>query len=92
LFIAAAPQNMGLAIAGMFSSNLPTHWFQRVKLWRGVMIVSQKTFWETNRGGWKILKIDCAVYKLPPWPEHIETRLSQGARKASLPERNDDGL
>lgn len=44
LWVASSPQDMGYAMRGLFSGKVSWH-FARVRIWRGVPVVSPRVFW-----------------------------------------------
>ena len=72
LWAASSPQNLALAMAGLFSGEARWH-FARAREWRGLLIVSPRTFWQPAVGrDFKVL-YEIKAYWLPEWPQHIET-------------------
>jgi hypothetical protein len=72
LWAASSPQNIGIAMRGLFT-KAPLWHFAKVRIWRGLPIVSRKVFWSFSEYG----KFDIAqtqdAFWLPAWPEGIET-------------------
>jgi len=75
LWAASSPQNMGLAMVGVFSGKAHFH-FAKVRVWRGVPIVSRKVFWNfTQSKGERLFRIEREqlAYWLVPFSEEVES-------------------
>jgi hypothetical protein len=72
LWAASSPQNFGLAMCGLYDGTSGWH-LAKVRIWRGVPIVSRKTFWITGKPpGFDIVQRQDAFW-MPPFAEAIES-------------------
>jgi hypothetical protein len=70
--LASSPQNIGIAMRGIFS-KAPTWHFAKVRVWRGVPVVSRKLFWAFSEYGKFDIVQEQDAFWLPAWPEDVET-------------------
>lgn len=70
LWAAGSPQSLSYAMAGLFNGRAHFH-FQRVRIWKGLPIVSRKVFWRPEGGEFNVLETGGA-FLLPPWPVPVE--------------------
>lgn len=79
-FAASSPQNLGYAMRGLFAKDeRSTYFFARVRVWRGLLVISRKVFWRPN--GAREFTLDNSALRddlaatgfwLAPWPEATE--------------------
>jgi hypothetical protein len=74
LWAASSPQNMGLAMRGLFNGKAGWH-FARVRIWRGVPVVAPRLFWAFDQMGQFEVVEEQQAYWLAPWPEPIESAM-----------------
>jgi hypothetical protein len=79
LWAASSPQNMGLAMRGVFTGMAGWH-FVRVRIWRGVPVVAPRLFWAFNQMGQFEIVQEQPAYWLAPWPEPIESAMIAAAK------------
>jgi hypothetical protein len=72
LWAASSPQNMGIAMRGLFNGKAGWH-FVKVRIWRGLPVVSPKTFWAFNESGQFDIVQEQSAFWLAPFPEHVES-------------------
>ena len=84
MWAAGSPQDMGLAMAALQArdkNKLEFH-FYKVRIWRGVPIVSKKVFWIFGGVGKFTFSDDVLQYTLPPLNYDVECRKVRAAMKA----------
>lgn len=78
LFAASSPQNFVYAMDGLFTGKAGFH-FAKVRIWRGLPIVSRKIFWRPKSGQFDVLQ-PLRSFWLAPWPEAVECAMIDAAR------------
>jgi hypothetical protein len=74
LWASSSPQNFGLAMRGLVNGTAGWH-FAKVRIWRGVPIISRKVFWAFNtKGQFEIVQRQDGFW-LPAWPEPVESAM-----------------
>lgn len=84
LWAANSPQDMGCAMRGLFSGG--SWFFARVRIWRGLPIVSPRIFWHFNRNGQFDIVREQPAFWLKPWPREVEC-----AKIDAREQENDNG-
>ena len=88
LWVASSPQDMGLAMRGLFSRKRDGgFFFIKTREWRGLLVASPKLFWEPSSGEFDVVPGECRVVMLKPWPYEVEC---QKILTRSLPTGGDD--
>ena len=72
LWAASSPQNIGLAMRGLLDGTAGFH-FAKVRIWRGVPIVSRKTFWAFRAGRQFDIVQEQDAFWMPPFAEAVES-------------------
>lgn len=81
LWAASSPQCIGFAMRGLFS-DAPGWHFARVRIWRGIPIVSPRVFWTFSEWGKFDIVQEQPAFWLKAWPYDVEYRmLDRLARK-----------
>lgn len=74
LWVAWHPQNIGIAMASLFTDS-PGYHFVKARWRKGKLIVSRRVFWRPTRASmFDIVDMKHVCELLPAWPEAVESR------------------